>query len=153
MFLKKPRAGFTLIEVLAALAVITGMMVIGVRLGTRWVAEKREQTFLQRVDSEWNYATARSERTKEALAFYFEPSTDEAPARLVLNTDVQPRYQLDFPATLSIGSPSTLSTKPDWQYAQPKTVTIKSSLGNVYTLSIEMGCARLFIHKNGVQVE
>lgn len=151
------RRGFTLIEVLAALAVITVTLMLGVVVGRKWVQEQREMAFCQRVVTEWNAMMVNAENSH----MYYAMTITQQPGDPCVATFKREQDQtvrgvtVTAPPTLGIMQFSTIAVKRNsaQQFTQPKTIMLESKSGAVYKFVLELGWGRLKFMKNDVLVE
>ena len=149
------RRGFTMLEVTAAMAVVTALLLLGVHLGKRYVQMQREQIFLDRLETEWSalQSRARLKTGRGQLIFY-----GQGAGNVRLDLYVQGKRWNE--GTSSIPFPSTLRLFADdnvkqviveqsmgGMFADPATVKLVSSLGYEYKVTFEMGWGRLDIKK------
>lgn len=160
------RPGFTLIEVLTALVVVTAVMLLGITVGQRWVQSEREAAFMRRLETEWNSTVGKAETgavtdnalTSDTYQMVFWPSTEiygsqryEYEVTIKRNgTDV---IEIPFPRTLDGGDRIVVWAPEGGFFNSPQTVHMYSKLGTEYLLTFEMGWGRLIIKKDGVPVD
>ncbi|WDF81876.1 prepilin-type N-terminal cleavage/methylation domain-containing protein [Lacticaseibacillus pabuli] len=135
------RRGYTLIEVLAALAIVTAMMTVGLFLGSRFVTRHNEQAYFRRVQSEWRSLQTRAEVTPQPIAIDFNGGSRE----ILLTSGTTPVQRLPLPKSLSLLSTSRLAQNPGKQFATPRVIYVHSRLGYEYRLAFEMGWGKLIV--------
>jgi prepilin-type N-terminal cleavage/methylation domain-containing protein len=147
------RRGFTLIEVLAALVIVTAIMLLSMTVGRRWVQEQRELAFFRRVETEWNSAVVDAVSKHVGYRFQFTSATSTPPNSITIARDGVEIYNLDVPQTLDVGGDLQINVGFDEAFTKPMTKKVQSALGGSYVLAFELGWGRLFITKNGVPVD
>lgn len=150
------RSGFTMLEVTAALVVVTGMLLLGMVLGKRYIQAEREQVFLDQIETEWSSLQSRSRMNLSSAVVLFIGGSR------VVHFEEKYRYgwrahEVPMPATF-LTLPKTPSTRVEQtsggkMFAQPKTLRFNSTLGYHYEFTFEMGWGRLVIKKVAGMVE
>lgn len=150
------RPGFTLIEVLTALVVVTAVMLLGITVGQRWVQSEREAAFMRRLETEWNSTVSKSETSGGQRLYKMdimaENTTHEANNVVIYRNDV-PVYKFALPTTIKRASVAEISTASSGFFTAPQSHYLNSELGSRYELTFEMGWGRLIIKKDGVPVD
>ncbi|KRM54746.1 type II secretion system protein [Lacticaseibacillus sharpeae] len=151
------RRGFTLIEVLAALVVITVTLMLGVVVGRKWVQEQREMAFCQRVVTEWNAMMVNAENSKDNYTMEFKQASKQPCTANFMHDLPNGEHVISVIAPLSLqimnNSSFTVRRKTGQNFTQPLTIMIESQSGAVYKMVLELGWGRLKLLKNGVLVE
>lgn len=144
------RRAFTMLEVTAALVVVTGMLLLGIVVGKRYVQTQREQIFLDRVATEWSALQERSRLDLTAGGLQFM-----GPQRIA---HFEEKYKggwrgndIPMPDTIQMldkmDNTRVEQSSGGKMFAEPKTLKLNSTLGYHYELSFEMGWGRLVIKK------
>ncbi|MCI1284172.1 MAG: hypothetical protein LKG24_06235 [Lacticaseibacillus songhuajiangensis] len=139
-----------MLEVTAALVVVTGMLLLGIVVGKRYVQTQREELFLDRVQTEWSALQERSRLNLTAGGLQFMEKQRFA--------HFEEKYKngwrgndVPMPETIYLPShnPSTRIEQASGgkMFASPGKISLNSTLGYHYELTFEMGWGRLIIKK------
>ncbi|WP_155286113.1 hypothetical protein [Lacticaseibacillus zhaodongensis] len=141
-----------MVEVTAALVVITMLMLMGLHFGKRYVQEQRELAFMHQVQTEWRAVQSRAQL--QARPGKMQWLEDEHRVKFMLNEGSGNNlYALPLPATLHVHNFVIEQPAGSKMYSKPRTVHVRSSLGDDYILKFEMGWGQLFIQRGSVRVE
>ncbi len=153
------RGGYTLIEVLVALIIVTAMMTIGVIVGRHWVLEQKEMAFFHRIETDWNHSAMHAEMQTDGQPYKMtwwspgHPDSNHVTFTVGAASKEQMTARVPYPETIQVASSMSVTRQSKYFFTQPKKMLLQSDLGNTYELTFEMGWARLVIKKNGDVVD
>lgn len=141
-----------MVEVTAALVIITALLLLGLHFGKRYVEQQRELGFMRQVQTEWRAVQSRAQLGSLPGTMLW--GEDEHKVKFFLGQGADnDLYALKMPGTLHVHNFKVEQPLGNHLYSQPRAVHVQSDLGYDYILKFEMGWGQLFIQRGDVQVE